>query len=186
MNAVRLDLANEYERVLFLKVEAEQQADVDAVPSFIVLRGHTLLACIAGAEAPAVQTHSHKPGFTPQSTTGQAPPPLSHADDKSPEELEQRLRKLMGQDNIVIFMKGLLDAPRCGSFRRAVALLRDKHAVFASYDILSDDSGRKGLNAQQCAYVAKFVDDGKFVGGLDVATEMVENDEWAEVAGEKA
>ncbi|EIN12821.1 glutaredoxin-like protein [Punctularia strigosozonata HHB-11173 SS5] len=202
MNAVCLELAKKYQDVLFLKVEAELQSeisesfDIEAVPSFLVLRGHVLLERISGADAPrltaTVERHSKKPAVVPQSTTDKAPPAPSsnvngYADYESPEELEKRLRGLMNQTRIMLFMKGNPDQPRCGFSRRAVELLRDQKVEFGSFDILSDESVRSGLKKlNDWPTFPQFVVNGEFIGGLDVVKEMVDNGEWAEIAGTHA
>lgn len=63
---------------------------------------------------------------------------------ETPEELEQRLRKLMNQSKVVLFMKGNPDGPRCGFSRRTVALLRGQNVEFTYFDILEDESVRQG------------------------------------------
>ena len=45
---------------------------------------------------------------------------------------------------VMLFMKGSPDVPRCGFSRRTVALLRDQKVDFDSFDILSDESVRSG------------------------------------------
>jgi Glutaredoxin len=86
-------------------------------------------------------------------------PPLSHTDkspatasapaaveerSETPEELENRLRGLMNQSSVVLFMKGSPDVPRCGFSRKICDLLREKKIEFSSFDILTDESVRQG------------------------------------------
>lgn len=68
-------------------------------------------------------------------------------DEKSetPEALEKRLRGLMNQSKVVLFMKGSPDAPRCGFSRKIVGLLRDQGVDFTHFDILADDDVRQGV-----------------------------------------
>lgn len=160
------------------QVEAESQSDIaesfdiEAVPSFILLRvrlllcarkkrlplairsqGHTLLGRVNGADAPAltqqIAKHASAPTYTPLSRTDQAPA-QAPADisapraEETPEELEQRLRKLMNQSQVVLFMKGSPDTPRCGFSRKIVGLLKDNGVQFTSFDILTDEAVRQG------------------------------------------
>jgi thiol-disulfide isomerase/thioredoxin len=107
MSFITLSLTFHTESLTFTQVEAESQSeisesfDIEAVPSFLILRGHTLLDRISGADAPtltsAVERHSKKPTVVPQSTTDKAPPPASadvgdYADNETPEELADRLQ----------------------------------------------------------------------------------------------
>ncbi|CAD6889678.1 unnamed protein product [Tilletia controversa] len=67
MNDVVSALANKHKNVLFLNIDAEGQSevadsfDVESVPTFVLLRGHTLLGKISGANptalSSAIETH---------------------------------------------------------------------------------------------------------------------------------
>ena len=63
---------------------------------------------------------------------------------QTPEEGEERLRRLMTQSNVVLFMKGSPDEPRCGFSRKISGLLRDNQIEFSHFDILTDESVRQG------------------------------------------
>ncbi|KAJ7112802.1 glutaredoxin [Mycena crocata] len=206
MNAVVAELAKKHPAILALNVEAEEQADIaesfdiEAVPSFVVLRGHTLLARIAGADAPAltqaIATHT-SPAVTKSHTNAapksyadaepphptdlaipQLPPPAT----ETPEELEARLRRLMAQSRVVLFMKGVPDEPRCGFSRKLVALLRDQNVKFSTFDILRDEDVRQGLKKlNDWPTFPQLIVSGELVGGLDIVQEMVESGEFKEV-----
>ncbi|KAI0788280.1 glutaredoxin [Fomes fomentarius] len=196
MNEVVVELSKKYPEVLVLQVEAETQSDiaesfeVEAVPTFVILRGHTLLGRISGADAPAltkaISEHTRSPSaIAPQSHTDR--PPAAPSDGGAPgqeteEELHARLRALMEKDRVMLFMKGNPDAPRCGFSRRIVALLRNEEVPFGSFDILTDESVRSGLKVlNNWPTFPQLVVKGEFVGGLDVVTEMVENGELKEL-----
>lgn len=192
MNEVVRELAKKYPQILVLQVEAETQSDIsesfdiEAVPSFIILRGHTLLDRIAGADAAtltkSIATHVLGPTFAAQSHTTRAPASAPAAPTESPEQLAARLHQLMRKDTVVLFMKGSPDVPRCGFSRRIVALLREQNIPFASFDILSDESVRAGLKEiNDWPTFPQLVVKGEFVGGLDIVQEMVENGELKEL-----
>ncbi|KAH8118176.1 glutaredoxin [Phellopilus nigrolimitatus] len=195
MNAVVAELARKYPAVLVLNVEAEEQADiaesfeVASVPTFVLLRGHTLLSRIEGADAARLTadlaTHARTP---PQalSHTDRAPaaptPAFSDEPEETPEQLEARLKKLMAQTRVVLFMKGAPDAPRCGFSRQTVALLRERGVEFSHFDILTDESVRSGLKVlNDWPTFPQLIVNGEFVGGLDVVREMVASGEFDEV-----
>lgn len=71
-----------------------------------------------------------------------APPAVEKVE--TPEELNDRLRRLMIQSNVMLFMKGSPDEPRCGFSRRICGLLRDNKIEFSHFDILKDESVRQG------------------------------------------
>ncbi|KAJ7503234.1 glutaredoxin [Mycena galericulata] len=201
MNAVVAELAKKHPRILALNVEAEEQADIaesfdiEAVPSFVVLRGHTLLARIAGADAPAltqaIATHTaaHPPP-APAPKAHASHPPAVGADEKSappeteetPAQLETRLRALMTQSKVVLFMKGTPAAPRCGFSRKIAALLAEQGVPFASFDILGDEDVRQGLKKlNDWPTFPQLIVNGELVGGLDIVQEMVDSGEFKEL-----
>jgi len=111
-----------------------------------MLQGHTLLGRIAGADAQAltraIAEHvGRQAAVAPLSYTDLSPAPVP---EESPDELDTRLRKLMSQSRVVLFMKGVPDAPRCGFSRKTVAVLREQKVEFTYFDILSDESVREG------------------------------------------
>ncbi|KAJ3732388.1 glutaredoxin [Lentinula guzmanii] len=194
INAVTIELAKKYPSILFLQIEAETQADIaesfdiESVPSLILLRGHTLLQRITGADAPALTSAVAKfatgSSVNPQSKTDL--PPVKASDtvvekEDPSEDLESRMTRLMNQSQVVLFMKGSPDAPRCGFSRRICGLLRDQKVEFTHFDILSDENVRQGLKKRNdWPTFPQLIINGEFVGGLDIVQEMVENGELAE------
>ncbi|SDA03883.1 BZ3500_MvSof-1268-A1-R1_Chr11-1g03283 [Microbotryum saponariae] len=84
MDQVVQQLVQRWDKVLFLSIEAESLPDisesfeVDAVPYFILLRGHTLLTRLSGAQpsvlASAITLHvNNKAALAGQSTTSARP-----------------------------------------------------------------------------------------------------------------
>ncbi|THH18962.1 hypothetical protein EW146_g2112 [Bondarzewia mesenterica] len=200
MNEVVLELSRKYPQLLVLQVEAESQSDIsesfeiEAVPSFIILRGHTLLGRISGADAAgltnSIATYVRPPSSVhPLSHTNKSPEtaPGSYEPEKTEteEELNARLKGLMGKSKVVLFMKGSPDVPRCGFSRRTVALLKEQEVDFTHFDILSDESVRAGLKVlNNWPTFPQLIIDGEFVGGLDIVQEMAESGELKELLGQ--
>jgi len=183
MNDVVLESAKRHPSLLVLMIEAETQADIsesfeiEAVPSIVLLRGHTLLARIAGADAnaltSALATHLKSKNGPFPGTTGKR---------ETAEDLEARLKALMARSKVMLFMKGTPDAPRCGFSRQTVEILRKQGVAFDYFDILTDDSVRSGLKViNEWPTFPQLIVDSEFVGGLDVIREMVNTGEFAEV-----
>jgi len=198
MNEVALELAKKYPTLLVLQVDAEQLPDIsesfeiESVPSFLLLRGHTLLQRIVGADAPAltnaVAQHARATPVA-QSKTDQAPAVGSNTGgteaavteekaEETEEQLNERLRGLMNQAPVVLFMKGNPDAPRCGFSRQTVAILREQNVDFKHFDILTDQSVRSGLKVlNDWPTFPQVIVKGELIGGLDILKEMVGNGE---------
>ncbi|KAF8143466.1 thioredoxin-like protein [Mycena galopus ATCC 62051] len=182
MNDVVAELAKKHPNILALNVEAEEQADIaesfeiEAVPSFVVLRGHTLLARIAGADAPhllkLLRLMRSVRTYAPKSHTDAAPPVAQNGGAaETPEELDARLRRLMTQSK-----------PRCGFSRKISTLLKEQGVEFSSFDILQDEDVRQGLKKlNDWPTFPQLIVNGELVGGLDIVQEMVETGEFADV-----
>lgn len=112
-------------------------------------QGHTLLGRVDGADRDAllntVGVHTSRgPAVVPMSKTSLQPAPAPDGPPQDEKDLEARMRGLMSQSKVVLFMKGSPDAPRCGFSRQIVALLRDEKIEFSHFDILTDESVRQG------------------------------------------
>lgn len=159
--------------------------DVEAVPTVVILRGHTLLAKIAGAnvanitESLARVTSEKKTVAPPAAAAAAGPEPgpdgLWHEaapnlpDVESPESIEARCRDLMSRSKIMVFMKGHPDQPRCGFSQKTVALLRDQGVAFDHYDILSDEAVRQTLKRlNEWPTFPQIIVKGELIGGLDI------------------
>ena len=120
----------------------------------------------AGEMAAAVRRLLDK-SLAPEATSGEGG--LSAA-------LKERLRRLTHSARVMLFMKGVPDAPRCGFSRQIVEILRNSEIPFASFDILSDEEVRAGLKtfSEWPTYPQLYVN-GALVGGLDIIKEMVAN-----------
>ncbi|KAF8262805.1 glutaredoxin [Lactarius quietus] len=197
MTEVVIELARKYdiEKLLSLQIEAEEQDEIaesfeiESVPSFVVLRGHTLLTRITGADArgltDAIATHVGAGGTAPAplSQTDKPPPTetTTTTESETPEALEKRLRGLMNQSKVVLFMKGSPDVPRCGFSRKICALLKEQGVEFSHFDILTDESVRQGLKKiNDWPTYPQVIVNGELVGGLDIVQEMVDIGEFKE------
>lgn len=202
MNPVVKELAKKYETLQVLSIEADSEEleditesfDIKAVPSFIILRGHTLLEQIPGADAEglqrAMEKHSRQPpkALTQTDQLPQAPPkdlvldPVPAKKEENQEELNARMRKLMNQSKFVLFMKGSPDAPRCGFSRQTVGILREQGVEFAYFDILTDEAVRQGMKRlNNWPTFPQIIANGELIGGLDVLKEMIENGEFEDM-----
>jgi Grx4 family monothiol glutaredoxin len=90
-------------------------------------------------------------------------------------QLEQRLDRLIRSTEVMIFMKGTPDQPRCGFSRQVVEIFQQETIPFGSFDILSDESVRQGLKVYSDwpTYPQIYVH-GELIGGLDILKEMKE------------
>jgi len=89
------------------------------------------------------------------------------------EPLNDRLRKLVVQSPVMLFMKGTPEQPQCKFSVRTVKLLKDCEIEYGSFNILTDDAVRQGLKTLfDWPTFPQLYSNGKLVGGLDVMEEL--------------
>lgn len=102
--------------------------------------------------------------------------------------LNDRLKGLINKANVVLFMKGAPNEPKCGFSRNTVQLLQEvfktigkdinDKSFFDTFDILSDNEIRQGLKefSDWPTFPQLYVK-GDLIGGLDILKEMFESNE---------
>jgi len=177
-------------QVLFIELPAEEfpgvslRYEVKSVPSVVLLRNKQVLEKLVGAdvrnyasqvvqnsndgtdvEGVPVRTVERKPGAGGSSA----------ANPNDSIAMIDRLEALIKQSDVMVFMKGNPEQPRCGFSRQVVQLIKDTGVSFKTFDILEDEDVRQGLKdfSQWQTYPQIYVK-GELVGGLDVLREMQE------------
>jgi monothiol glutaredoxin len=103
------------------------------------------------------------------------------------QQISAAIQEAIAGNDILLFMKGTPEAPRCGFSARTVAALEAVGAPFAAVDILPDPRIRQELSAlSNWPTIPQLFVRGELVGGCDIVTEMYESGELAEVIGVQA
>ena len=80
--------------------------------------------------------------------------------------------------DVVLFMKGTPDAPRCGFSSLAVQILDHVGAPFVGVDVLQDEALRDGIKTfSDWPTIPQLYVKGEFVGGSDIVREMFQSGE---------
>jgi monothiol glutaredoxin len=92
----------------------------------------------------------------------------------TPEELQE----IVDNNNIVLFMKGTPEEPRCGFSNRAASVLNELGQPFVSVNILTDPRAIPSV----CAWadfptMPQIYINGELIGGSDIDLEMYESGE---------
>jgi monothiol glutaredoxin len=96
------------------------------------------------------------------------------------------IRKLVSTNDVVLFMKGTKDMPRCGFSNRVVQILDHMGVEFKDVDVLADMAIRDGIKAYtNWPTVPQLYVKGEFVGGCDITTEMFQSGELKELLDSK-
>mmetsp|Transcript_8978 Transcript_8978/g.14974 ORF Transcript_8978/g.14974 Transcript_8978/m.14974 type:complete len:328 (-) Transcript_8978:32-1015(-) len=96
--------------------------------------------------------------------------------------LNERIAKLLQRHRIMLFMKGVPSAPRCGFSRQIVEMLEEQGVAYDAFNILEDEEVRQGLKkySDWPTYPQLYVD-GDLIGGLDICKEMQESGDLADL-----
>jgi len=93
-------------------------------------------------------------------------------------DTNERISKIVGDNDVVLFMKGTPLFPQCGFSSRAVSILDHCGVAYDSVDVLQDMEIRQGIKAySDWPTIPQLYVKGEFVGGCDIITEMFQNGE---------
>lgn len=94
---------------------------------------------------------------------------------------KDQLEKLVQNNKVVVFMKGVPDEPKCG-FSNAVVQVFRMHAVkYDSHNVLENESIRQGIkDFTNWPTIPQVFINGEFVGGCDILLQMHQNGELIE------
>jgi monothiol glutaredoxin len=100
------------------------------------------------------------------------------------DEIRDFLQNAIGENRVMLFMKGTPEQPACGFSMRTSAALNALGVQYAALDILPDPRIRQELSAiSDWPTIPQLFVDGELVGGCDIVTEMYETGELAERLG---
>ena len=93
-------------------------------------------------------------------------------------EIQERIRKVIVENSVMLFMKGSPDFPQCGFSGRVVQILDACGAEFGSADVLMDPELREGIKTySNWPTIPQLYIQGELIGGSDIVMEMHENGE---------
>ena len=96
------------------------------------------------------------------------------------DEVSERIRESIGQNKIVIYMKGSPSFPMCGFSAATVEVFEELGVPYATVDVLKDPEVREGIKRfSNWPTIPQVYVDGKFIGGCDIVREMHANGELA-------
>ena len=93
-------------------------------------------------------------------------------------ELENRIRKQISENPVLLYMKGDRNMPQCGFSARSIDILEKLKVSYATHDVLSDPELRFGMKhfSKWPTFPQLFVK-GELVGGSDIMVQMAESGE---------
>lgn len=98
--------------------------------------------------------------------------------------LQDRIRQVIDDHEVVLFMKGTRTAPQCGFSARVVDILDEYLDDYVTVDVLADPALREAIKAfSSWPTIPQLYVRQKFVGGSDIVHEMVKSGELSDVLG---
>jgi len=94
-------------------------------------------------------------------------------------DAQEKIRKQVNENRVVLYMKGTPDAPQCGFSAAAVQLLEACGAEdVATVNVLADADIRQGIkDFSSWPTIPQLYVNGEFVGGSDIMREMYQSGE---------
>ena len=81
-------------------------------------------------------------------------------------------------NKVVLYMKGVPDAPMCGFSNAVVQVLKAENAEFTAFNVLADPDLREGIKVYSSwPTIPQVYVNGEFIGGCDTTIEMYKSGE---------
>lgn len=100
--------------------------------------------------------------------------------------IAERVEGLIASDAVVLFMKGVPHAPKCGFSASVVQTLKKLGVSFTGVDVLADADIREGVKAHaNWPTLPQLYVKGEFIGGADIVREMLASGELQAMLADK-
>lgn len=95
------------------------------------------------------------------------------------------ITRLIGSDQVVLFMKGRRDAPQCGFSATVVGILDRYVPEYTTVDVLADPGIRQGIkDFSDWPTIPQLYVRGEFIGGCDIVRQMDDEGELVRTLGD--
>ncbi|MDE1148023.1 MAG: Grx4 family monothiol glutaredoxin [Azospirillaceae bacterium] len=100
--------------------------------------------------------------------------------------VEERIRRDITENDVVLYMKGTPVFPQCGFSAAVVQVLSHLGVKFKGIDILVDPALRQGVKEfNNWPTIPQLFVKGEFIGGCDIVRDMYESGELVQLLAEK-
>jgi monothiol glutaredoxin len=100
-------------------------------------------------------------------------------------DLKEKIEQIIGENQVLLFMKGTPESPRCGFSMRVVQVLDSLGTEYAAIDVLQALEPLREVTGEISDWrtFPQLYVNGELVGGCDIVEEMFESGELAEQLG---
>ena len=90
-------------------------------------------------------------------------------------EVNEKIKKLIDENEVCLFMKGTADAPQCGFSMAVSNVLKHLNVKFKGVNVLEDQKLRQGIkDFSDWPTIPQLYIKKEFIGGCDIIKEMFE------------
>tara|TARA_Y100000817_G_scaffold310944_1_gene302332 strand:+ start:290 stop:607 length:318 start_codon:yes stop_codon:yes gene_type:complete len=101
-------------------------------------------------------------------------------------EIKDKIKNLISENNICLFMKGTPNSPQCGFSMAVTNVLKHLKVDFKGVNVLEDENLRQGIKEfSDWPTIPQLYVKGEFIGGCDIVKEMFEKGELKELFSKK-
>ena len=101
-------------------------------------------------------------------------------------EIKDKIKNLISENNICLFMKGTPNSPQCGFSMAVTNVLKHLKVDFKGVNVLEDENLRQGIKEfSDWPTIPQLYVKGEFIGGCDIVKEMFEKGELKELLKNK-
>ena len=92
--------------------------------------------------------------------------------------VKEKIKDLIDNNNVCLFMKGTPDSPQCGFSMAVSNVLKHLKVNFNGVNVLEDENLRQGIkDFSDWPTIPQLYIKGEFIGGCDIVKEMFEKGE---------
>ena len=101
-------------------------------------------------------------------------------------EIKEKIKKLIDDNQVCLFMKGTPEAPQCGFSMAVSNVLNHLNVDFKGINVLEDENLRQGIkDFSDWPTIPQLYVKQEFIGGCDIVKEMFEKGELKKLLEDK-
>ena len=101
-------------------------------------------------------------------------------------EIKEKIKNLINDNQVCLFMKGTPDAPQCGFSMAVSNLLKHLNVDFKGINVLEDENLRQGIkDFSDWPTIPQLYVKQEFIGGCDIVKELFENGDLKKIFSDK-
>ena len=101
-------------------------------------------------------------------------------------EIKEKIKNLINDNQVCLFMKGTPDAPQCGFSMAVSNVLKHLNVDFKGINVLEDENLRQGIkDFSDWPTIPQLYIKQEFIGGCDIVKEMFEKGELKKLLEKK-